>query len=301
MAETALTNDEALALAGTTDGETDFRHHTVGESTYYHEGFRQRHRVLTILKLANELRVYKDGDLTFGVRAGQIADGDATYAFAGAAEQALTDDATNYVYLRISGGAPVLTVSTTGFPLPSATPHVPLAAVTVADGSYTHDDIADFRGRSVHPLLSAMTAADANALVAGTATALHLHAAAGLHASVQNLLPGLSVTAGAEAGDTRLITVQARDAAGNNLAERVLVRVWLAESDFGAPSAAGNTVSVATGTTYETETANAAYKVISTAGGAAAVNVTISGAATRYVMAEIDGRVYSSGQIDWAA
>lgn len=301
MTETALTNEEALALSGTTDSDTDFRHHAVGESTYYHEGYRQRHRVLTVLKLPNRLRVYKDGALSFGVRSGVIADGDAVYAFAGVSAQPLTNGQTNYIYLRIVGAAATLTVNTTGFPSPSATPHVPLATIAPAGGGYAADDIVDCRGRSALRLLDAMTAANANALVGGSAVTLHTHAAAGLDAAVQDRMPDLALSGGAEAGDVIRVTVQARDAAGNALAERVLVRLWLAGSALGAPSATGNSVSVVTGTTYAVEVANAAYKIISDAAGVVAVDIAVSGAATRHVMAEIDGRIYTSGAIAWAA
>jgi hypothetical protein len=244
--------------------------------------------------------VYKDGALTFGVRGGAIADGDTVHTFAGASAQALTNGQTNYIYLRIVSGAPTLTVNTTGFPSPSATPHVPLATIAPAAGGYAPDDIVDCRGRSVFRLLDAMTAANANALVGGAAVTLHTHAAAGLDAAVQDRMPDLALSAGAEAGDTIRVTVQARDAAGNALAERVLVRLWIAAGAFGAPSATGNTVSVATGTAYEAELADAAYKIISDSAGAAAVDITVSGAATRHVMAEIDGRIYTSGAIVWA-
>ncbi len=301
MTEAALTNQEALTLSGTIDADTDFLHHAVGESTYYHEGFRQRHRMLTILKLPNRLRVYKDGALTFGVRGGAIADGDTMHTFAGASDQALANGQTNYIYLRIAAGAPTLTVNTTGFPSPSATPHVPLATIAPASGGYVADDIVDCRGRSVFRLLGAMTAADANSLVGGAAVTLHTHAAAGLDAAVQDRMPDLALSAETEAGDTIRVTVQARDAGGNALAERVLVRLWIAAVAFGAPSATDNTVAVATGTTYETELANAAYKVISDAAGTAAVDIEVSGAASRHVMAEIDGRIYTSGAIVWAA
>jgi len=39
----------------------------------------------------------------------------------------------------------------------------------------------------------------------------------------------------------------------------------------------------------------------SDAGGTVAIGVTVAGAASRYIMAEIDGRVYSSGEVTWAA
>lgn len=311
MAEMELTAAQADALAGTTDEDTGFKHHTIGESAYYTEGFRQRHRVLAILKVINELRVYKDGAMTFGVRPGRFMDGTTVRNYAGATGQALTDDATNYIYLTAGGS---LTVNTSGLPDPSATPHIPLATIAVASGGYAHDDIVDSRGRSLWGILSAMTAAGANTLAGGgssVADSLHVHDTAGvkdaavtaakLAAAVQDLLPNLSITAGAENADVRRITIQACDAANNDLAERLLIRLWVATSDFGAPNATGNTYALVTGTAYATETANAAYKVISDANGKVEFDLTIAGAATRYVMAEIDGWIYSSAALNWTA
>ena len=71
MAETDLTTAQADALSGTTDGDTDAKYPTIGESTYYTTMYRLIHRLLTIEKIVNEFRVCKDGDLTFAVRAGK--------------------------------------------------------------------------------------------------------------------------------------------------------------------------------------------------------------------------------------
>lgn len=105
---------------------------------------------------------------------------------------------------------------------------------------------------------------------------------------------GLTVTAGAESSDKRTLTIQGGS-------HRQVVDVWIATADYGAPSATGNTVAIDTGTILETITANAHYRVISDATGKVDVGITISGAATRYILAQVDGRIYSSGQVDWAA
>jgi len=60
-------------------------------------------------------------------------------------------------------------------------------------------------------------------------------------------------------------------------------------------------VAIDTGTILQTITADAFYDLISDATGNIEVGITVAGAATRYVMAEIDGRIYSSGEITWAA
>ena len=147
-----------------------------------------------------------------------------------------------------------------------------------------------------------ISAAEAETLTdASNADSLHVHAIVGLEGAVQDLMPHLNITSGGEVGDTHTVTIQARDAAENNLAQRFLVRLWVDDAEYGAPDATGNTVAVTTGTTYETETANAAYKVVSDASGTVIITLVVAGDATRYVMAEVDGRIYSSGALSFTA
>ena len=122
-----------------------------------------------------------------------------------------------------------------------------------------------------------------------------------LYEDFQDTLPALTISAGEEIADKRILSIQLVDAVGNNLAARALVRVWMSDANYGAPNATGNTVTIETGTQYAEEVANAAYRVITNAAGLIEVGVEISGAASRYVMAEIEGLVVSSGEITWAA
>jgi len=151
MSETPLTNSEAAALSGTTDTDTDLVYPTNTAADYANSIFRAIHRLNTIAEAVNQLRVYKDGALTFGVRAGKYLNGDTPVNYAGADEQALTDDDTNYIYLTAAG---TLTVNITGFPTPSATPHVPLATILTASGAYALSDITDYRGRAIFQVCS---------------------------------------------------------------------------------------------------------------------------------------------------
>jgi len=147
MSETAETTAVADALSGTTHSATDIVFCTIGDSAYYTEDYQKEAVMLRILgQLPSSLRVFKDGDLTFGVRAGYFLDGDTLRTYAGADAQALTDDATNYIYLTSAG---VLTVNTTGFPTPSATPHVRLATILTASSVYNADtSVTDYRSTS---------------------------------------------------------------------------------------------------------------------------------------------------------
>lgn len=158
MAESDLPEATALALAGTTDTDTDFDYYTEFEN-YVLKEHRNNYRLLTILKAVNELRVFKDGDLTFGVRAGNYMDGPTERNYAGASAQALTDDDTNYIFLEADG---TLTVNITGFPAAGTTPHIPLATILCASGEYAASDITDYRGRALFQCITALTPVQAN-------------------------------------------------------------------------------------------------------------------------------------------
>ena len=283
MAELGPSDATLNAMSGTSDAEQEaYFPDYAADEPFYTAFYAMLYRLLQVCRRAGDLRVYKDGDLTFGVRAGKYFNGDTLVTYAGAAAQALTNNQTNYIYLTAAGA---LTVNTTGFPTPSVTPHVRLATILTAAGAYNGRAVSDGGDVTDHRGTAFIKVGD------GVGPAAR-----------QDLMPNLLITAGAEAADKRTITIQARDAGNNNLAQRFLVRVWVATGESGAPSAAGNTVAVETGTDYAVGgLANASYKVISDANGVVAIGVTISGAATRYIMAEVDGRIYSSGAVNWAA
>lgn len=291
MSEMQLTDAEANALHGTADSDTDFKYHSPGDAGYFTEGQRQRHRLLTLAKaISNSLRVYRDGALTFGVRAGTACDGADTYAYAGSASNALTDDATNYIYLDIDSGALRLVCNTTGMPSPSTTPHIPLATVVTANGSHGFDDITDLRASAVFELRSALAATDANTLVGGAASdadALHTHS------GMLDLTCQLAMTGTDDGGGNGHVTIQAQDAAGDDVSDYFRVRCWISTSDKGAPVAQSDFV-VTSGTELREITADADYEVISGGDGAVVMTIDTAADGTFYVMAEIDGRIYSA-------
>jgi len=242
--------------------------------------------------------LFKDdgGDLDFGVRPGLIRNGDTLYTYAGCTET-LTDDATNYIYLTAADLAAgnTVTVATDAFPLQSVTPHIPLGTIVAADGVYTHDNIdQSFRQRSMLAVGHAMTAANANTLVGGgCAGALHLHSWVGLHADVRAYLPFLNMTAVNDADGTGTMSIQTVDPfTGDPLAIRCRVRCWISTTDYGAP-AAQTDFSVTTGTQLREIAADADYEVISDATGLAVMNIDTATNDTFYVMAEINGALYS--------
>jgi hypothetical protein len=97
-----------------------------------------------------------------------------------------------------------------------------------------------------------------------------------------------TMTSDAEASDMirTHIDVEDRGATQDSASRRVL-DVWVGTADMGLPSATGNTVTFNKGTILETVTANAHYRVLSDSGGEIEIDLTVSGVATRYVMASL--------------
>jgi hypothetical protein len=277
MNELYPSDAELNALSGLGDTEQEVLFIATGESPYYTSFYKMLYRLLDVSRRAGDLRVYKDGSLTFGVRAGRFCDGATVREFTAASGQALTDNAVNSIYITADG---TLVVGTNGFPSANITPHISLAAIVTSGGQYTHADITDYRGRSMFHTLSAMTATAENQVAAAVLTP--------------------TFTVAAEADNKRVVTIQVKDALGVN-STHAKVRLWLATSDYGTPGATGNTVAVTAGTVLREIVANADYELITDANGSCETGVTVTGAASRFVLVEIAGRIYSSGQIDWSA
>jgi len=304
MSEIELTDDQANALHGTTDAGTGFRYHSPGDAGYFTEGQRQRHRLLTLAKaIANSLRVYRDGEMTFGVRPGRARDGDSAWVHAGCEAVALTDDATNYVYLTAAdlAAGDSVSVSTEGFPDQADSPHVPLAQIAVADGTYGPDDITDCRSAAALMVGSAMTAAQANTLVDGSesnADELHVHDYAGLESDARALMPVATVTGVDNADGTATFTVQIADDDGNAIAGKHLIRLWVSNGEKGEP------VSVAVafdhvsgyGTPVREIAAESDYEVITNSAGQARRTLVAPSDGTYWVTAAV-GTHLRSGSV----
>ena len=166
MAESELSASDANALSGTTDSTLDFTWPTIAESPYYTTWYRMFALWKRILEQnPDALRVYKDGDLTFGVKAGKYFNGDSQVSYSEATGQSLTDNSTNHVYLTAAG---TLTVSTTGFPSPYETAHIRLATIVTSGGTYDHTDITSYRDTSSFQVSRGAGKIKLTALVPGT-------------------------------------------------------------------------------------------------------------------------------------
>ena len=118
--------------------------------------------------------------------------------------------------------------------------------------------------------------------------------AANLNDAMQDAIPYLLVTVTNDADGTGSVTIQVKDAAGNNLAVPVLIHTWIAEADLAVPEAQTD-FSVVDGIEWEEITANADYTVLTV--GEAVMNIETDvapdGSLPIFVMAEIGGRIYS--------
>lgn len=159
MAEKYPADATLNALSGTTDSEQEVAYPTIFESPYYTTFYKMLYRLLDVARRAGDLRVYKDGDMTYGVRAGKFFDGDTLRTYAGSTGNAVTAGNTYYIYLTAAG---TLTSSTSSFPTPSTTPHIRLATIELDAGEtdYDHSDITDMRATAFLTLSSGLTGAD---------------------------------------------------------------------------------------------------------------------------------------------
>jgi hypothetical protein len=299
MAETLKSLDTAAGYGGTVRGPGVSVPAYDGQD-WHKDADRCLDRLAEAVANAAALELFKDdgGALTFGLRPGLARNGDTLYTHAGCTA-ALTDDATNYIYLTAANLAAgnTVTVNTTGFPLQSVTPHIPLGTIVAASGAYTHDNISQTpRQRSMLLIGHAMTAANANTLVAGAASnadTLHIHSFAGLAVAVRAQMPDLDIDTTDDADGTGSVSIQIADpGTGDPLATRARVRVWIGTAEYGAPVAATD-FSVVTGTQLREIAANADYEVISDATGLVEMNI-VAAAGAYYVMAEVNGAIYEA-------
>ena len=121
--------------------------------------------------------------------------------------------------------------------------------------------------------------------------------AANLATAQQDQIAYLTIAgADLESAGTGTVTIQLKDAAGNDLAARALVRTWIGTADdFGADALTD--YSVSTGTQKEEVTADAEYLAITDATGLIVMAVDNGGAATNYAWASVGGRIVATGAV----
>ena len=105
----------------------------------------------------------------------------------------------------------------------------------------------------------------------------------------EGLAQVVTMTAADAADGTGTMSIQIVGALGLALWRQHVV-TWISTADYAAPVATTD-FSVATGVEHAETTANAEYDVIPDATGLIVMDIADAG--TFYVMAEIDGRIYS--------
>lgn len=148
--------DDATLLAIDADPTTGVEYIPTGRSPYYLEFRKTLHRLLRAAERANDLRVYADGDLTVGVRAGRFVIGSNALELAATAGVTVPAASTTSIWIDASAA---LQTASTGFPVDRGT-FLPLAVVTTDATSITAID--DRRGEaflhSITPGVPGLTA-----------------------------------------------------------------------------------------------------------------------------------------------
>jgi hypothetical protein len=131
MGEAYPSDNELLNMQ--TDSETGVEYIPTGTAPYYLHFRKLLYRLLLAMRRANDLRVYDEGGLDIGVRAGKFWVGTQLVSYAGSSGNTLADDKANvYIYLDLQGN--LVTNEYSGFPSMAATPHVRLAIVSTSGG-----------------------------------------------------------------------------------------------------------------------------------------------------------------------
>lgn len=133
---------DANLLAMDQDADTGVPYIATGQSPYYLQFRQMLHRLLLATKRVSDLRVYPDGDLSFGVRPGQCAINGAAITFAGVTQQAVAANSATQVWLDQAGAVQ------TGSTLPAdRTTMIPLAQITTDDDAIT--ELVDLRSQTL--------------------------------------------------------------------------------------------------------------------------------------------------------
>jgi len=143
MAEEYPSDNELLNL--TAEAETGVEYIETGKAPYYVEFRKLLHRLLLATRRANDLRVYDEGGLNVGVKAGSYFAGGTLIEYAGSSGNTLADNKDNiYVYLNAAGN--LVTDEYNTFPDVFVN-HLRLAIVSTSGGDIT--SIADCRGQQM--------------------------------------------------------------------------------------------------------------------------------------------------------
>jgi len=141
MAEVYPSDNDLLNIVSESD--TGVEYIPTGTAPYYLQFRKMLYRLLLSVKKANELRVFDEGGLDIGVKAGAFWLGTELVNYSASSGNTLADDkAEIYLYLDSTGS--LVTNEYSDFPDMDTTPHIRLAVVTTSAGDIS--SITDCRG-----------------------------------------------------------------------------------------------------------------------------------------------------------
>jgi hypothetical protein len=140
MAEVYPSDNELLNIQS--ESETGVEYIPTGTAPYYLEFRKLLYRLILAARRANDLRVYDEGGLDIGVKAGKFRLGTQLVSYSGSSGNTLADNKEHiYIYLDSSGN--LITNEYSSFPDMTTTPHIRLAQVCTSDGDI--ESITDCR------------------------------------------------------------------------------------------------------------------------------------------------------------
>ena len=140
MTEVYPSDNELLNLQS--DSETGVEYIATGTAPYYLEFRKLLYRLLLAARRANDLRVYDEGGLDIGVKAGKFWLDTSLISYVGSSGNTLADDKAN-IYIYLDSSASLVIDEYTAFPDMATTPHIRLAIVRTSNGDI--DSITDCR------------------------------------------------------------------------------------------------------------------------------------------------------------
>jgi hypothetical protein len=149
------------------DSETGVEYIPTGTAPYYVHFRKLLYRLLLATRRANDLRVYDEGGLDIGVKAGKFWLGTDSIDYGGSSGNTLADNKANiYVYLNAQGNLVVDEYS--AFPSMALAPHVRLAMVSTSSGDIAsiidcrigHNVVVPYAAGGIRKSVEAHTAND---------------------------------------------------------------------------------------------------------------------------------------------
>jgi len=165
MAEVYPSDNALLNIQS--DSETGVEYIPTGTSPYYLHFRKLLYRLLLATRRSNDLRVYDEGGLNIGVKAGKFWLGTELVSYNGSSGNILADDKTN-IYVYLDSAANLVTNEYSSFPNMATTPHIRLAVVSTSGGNVEsitdsragHNVVMPYEAGGVKKMIEAHTADD---------------------------------------------------------------------------------------------------------------------------------------------